>query len=222
MKNFYSQNKHTIIGYLFIVVCSFIFTIPLNNLLESHRILTAQCYFLFVWDVKIYLIYIVKNMFFLWGIITAIYTLFLFILPMYAKIKFKKHVPLVKKAINESEALRNPLTLFTDNQLVNFKKEQEETYRCSQKRLWKFLKEEGVKDDTRKFTLRYSKIDETKKWNNKWYDEIKRLKEYISFFNKESLRVMDEEHYFTGSEKDYISSFHNTLLGKYNEIRYGV
>ena len=62
-------------------------------------------------------------MFFLWGIITAIYTLFLFILPMYAKIKFKKHVPLVKKAINESETLRNPLTLFTDNQLVNFKKE---------------------------------------------------------------------------------------------------
>ena len=26
------------------------------------------------------------------------------------------------------------------------------------------------------------------------------------------------KYFFTGSEKDYISSFHNTLLGKYNEI----
>lgn len=219
MKNFYSQNKHTIIGYLFIVVCSFIFTIPLNNLLESHRILTAQCYFLFVWDVKIYLIYIVKNMFFfLWGIITAIYTLFLFIFPMYAKIKFKKHVPLVKKAINESETLRNPLTLFTDNQLVNFKKEYEETYRCSQKRLWKFLKEEGVKDDTRKFTLRYSKIDETKKWNNKWNVEINKLEKNILYYKIICKRAINKNHYFTGSEMDYICSFHKALTTLYQNI----
>lgn len=79
---------------------------------------------------------------------------------MYAKIKFKKHVPLVKKAIHESETLRNPLTLFTDSQLINFKNEYEDTFRCTQKLLCRFLKKE-VKDDCRIFILRYSKIEET-------------------------------------------------------------
>lgn len=78
------------------------------------------------------------------------------------KIKFKKYVPLVKKAINESEALRNPLTLFTDSQLVNFKKEYEETYRCAQKRIWRFL-EKDIINDSEIFVLRYSNIDKNKK-----------------------------------------------------------
>lgn len=121
MKKFYSQNKYTIIGYFFMIVSSLILSLYVNNLLENQRILTAQYYFLFVWDIKIYLLFFVKNLFiFLWGIITAIYVFFLFILPLCARIKFKKYVPLVKKAINESEALRNPLTLFTDSQLVIF------------------------------------------------------------------------------------------------------
>lgn len=219
MKNLYSLNKDIIIGYLFLIVGSLIFSLYMNNLLENRRILTAQYYFLFFWNIKIYLIYIVKNMFFfLWGIITAIYVLFLFILPMYAKIKFKKHVPLVKKAINESETLRSPLTLFTNSQLIYFKNEYEETYSCVQKRLWKFLKEEGVKDYSRIFTLRYSKIDETKKWNNKWYGEINKLKTYLVYYSITCKRVIKKNHYFTGSEMDYICSFHKALTTLYQNI----
>ena len=74
MKKFYSQNKYTIIGYFFMIVSSLILSLYVNNLLENQRILTAQYYFLFVWDIKIYLLFFVKNLFiFLWGIITAIY-----------------------------------------------------------------------------------------------------------------------------------------------------
>ena len=218
MKSFYSKNKITIIGYFFLVVCSLIFTMYMSNQLRTGRILTAQYYILFVWNVKIYLIYIVKNMFFfLWGIITASYALFLFILPMYAKIKFKKHVPLVKKAIHESETLRNPLTLFTDSQLINFKNEYEDTFRCTQKLLCRFLKKE-VKDDCRIFILRYSKIEETKKWNNKWYREFKSLAEFGKLFFTEKQRVMHIEHYFTGSDKDNLKYSHKLMICEYKKI----
>lgn len=218
MKKFYSQNKYTIIGYFFMIVSSLILSLYVNNLLENQRILTAQYYFLFVWDIKIYLLFFVKNLFiFLWGIITAIYVFFLFILPLCAKIKFKKYVPLVKKAINESEALRNPLTLFTDSQLVNFKKEYEETYRCAQKRIWRFL-EKDIINDSEIFVLRYSNIDKTKKWNNKWHEEIKRLKEYISFYRFENKRILDKNHYFTGSEMVFISSCHKVILASYQNV----
>lgn len=190
----------------------------MNHLLSHGKILTAQCYFLFIWDVKIYLQYIVWNMFLLlWGIITTIYVLFLVILPLYAKIKFKKQIPSVKKAINESESLRNPLTLFTDNQLTNFKKEYEETYRCAKKRIWAFL-EEDIINDSKIFVLRYSNIDKTKKWNNKWYEEIKKVKEYISFYRFESKRILDKNHYFTGSEMEFISSCHRITIASYQNI----
>lgn len=218
MKNFYSQHKTSIISYFILIVCSIILSLHMNNLLSDGRILTAHRYLLFIWDVKIYLQYIVLNLFLLlWGIITTIYVLFLFILPLYAKVKFKKQIPLVKKAIKESEYLRNPLTLFSDIQLINFKNDYEEIYCYSRKFLWRFLEEETI-NDSNIFVLRYSMIDKTKRWNNKWHKEINELQKHISIYKVESKRVMNKNHYFTGSEMDFISSFHRTLDALYKKI----
>lgn len=49
------------------IVSSLILSLYVNNLLENQRILTAQYYFLFVWDIKIYLLFFVKNLFIFYG-----------------------------------------------------------------------------------------------------------------------------------------------------------
>lgn len=215
MKNFYSQYRTSIISYFLLIVCSICLSLYMNHLLLHGRILTAPRYSIFVWDVKIYLQYFVSNMFLiLLGIITSIYVA----LFLYAKMRFKKHVELVRRAITESETLRNPLTLFTDDQLSNFKIEYKEAYRCSRKLIWKFLKADII-HDSKIFVLRYSNIDKTKLWNNKWYKEFKKLDEYISFYKNESKRILNKDHYFAGSEMDFICSLQKDLFASYQKVK---